>query len=60
MKVTFSRGGYEGPYIKTWYVIAKAPGEDVIALVKFVAVVPKVVADLVAKDWSGGGTTIIT
>ena len=42
-------GGHEGPDIKAWHVIAKAPREDVLVRVKLVMVVPKVGADLVAR-----------
>ena len=56
LEVAFPGEGHKGPDIKAWYVIAKAPGEDVLVRVKLVMVVPKVVADLVAKDWSGSGT----
>ena len=41
-------------YVKARDVVFKAPREDIVGVVILVVVVPKVVADLVAKYWRSG------
>ena len=45
---------------KSSYDIPSCGNKDVLVRVKLFMAVPKVVADLMTKDWSGSGTTIIT